>query len=362
MKKSILIITVLFSLILSSCEKDTPDELNPVGISLDGYTIQLLDFINSNEGWIFVSVNGQQNSHKLIHSTDGFTNYTVVNENIPRFRKMKFIDNNIGYGISWDGSDKTYYTNDGGVTWQNFIIPADYQEGGYSLDITYNDTYFVMPYKKENSSFVMIAGIRFFNRTDFSFNHKVLFNTEPVELYGGASGTESYYSSAYVTNSGKVCITGVYKPDDSFGYEEKSFGAYSTDGNTLTTVEIADKYQKPERTLFTSNNIGYYTMKDDANLYKTTNSGETWSSVYTFNTKSKYKSISFSDDENGAILVGKTELYITKDGGDTFKSASLNDEIVEINQVDCVDNSIYISAISMTADYIPVQKLIKISN
>lgn len=361
--KAFAIILVLF---LSACEKDstgtdTPDVVNSDGITLSGYTIQVLDFISADEGWIFVSENGQQYSYKLIHSTNGFANYTVINDSIPRFRKMKFINNQVGYGISWDGSDKTYYTNDGGVTWQNFVIPASSQEGSESYDITYNDTYFVMPYKKENTNFDMVAGIRFFNRSDFSFDHKVIFNTELGELYGGASGTETHYSSVHVANSGKTCFTGIYKDDGNFGYLDTSFAAYSTNGTTITLTDIVDQYHVPERTLFTSDNIGYFTLEDDANLYKTTNGGETWAAIYTFSEASKYKTISFSDDNNGAILLGSSELYITSDGGLTFTSSSVNGDYVEINQVDCVDNCIWISAISLSGG-ISEQKLIKISN
>ena len=102
-------------------------------------------------------------------------------------------------------------------------------------------------------------------------------------------------------------------------------------------------------------------MKDEASLYKTTNGGEAWAPVYTFAEASKYKSISFADNDNGALLIGVTALYITNDGGITFESSPLNDKLVEINQVDCVDNCIWISAISMS-DGIPEQKLIKINN
>jgi hypothetical protein len=215
-----------------------------------------------------------------------------------------------------------------------------------------------MPYKKENSSFKMEAGIRFFKRSDFSFDHKILFDNE-IELYGGASGTETFYSSVHVANSGKVCFTGVSIDDGSFGYVDKSYGAYSANGSTLTVVEILGKHQDPERTCFTSDNIGYYTMEDDANLYKTINGGETWTSVYTFAEASRYKRISFSDDDNGVVLLGLSEIYITNDGGLTFESSPLNDELAEINQVDCVDECIWISAISLDGS-IPTQNLIKI--
>jgi photosystem II stability/assembly factor-like uncharacterized protein len=366
MKNLLKVLALILIVSFTACKKDStatdsPVVVNSAEITLQGYTIQLLDFISADEGWIFVSENGQQYSYKLIHSTDGFANYTVINNSIPRFRKMKFIDNQIGYGISWDGSDKTYYTNDGGVTWQNFVIPAASQEGSESYDITYNDTYFVMPYKKENSSYDMVAGIRFFKRSDFSFDHKVLFDTEAGELYGGASGIDAYYSSVYVANSGHVCFTGIYKDDGSFGYEDTSYVANSTNGSTITLVEIVNKYHKPERTFFTSDSIGYYTMDDDANLYKTTNGGETWTSVYTFTDASKYKTISFSDNNNGAVLLGVSELYITNNGGITFESSSLNSELAEINQVVCVDNCIWISAIKLSGS-IPEQKLIKITN
>ena len=357
LKTLALIIIISFN----SCKKDSPETSGADGITFDSYTIQLLDFISSSEGWIFVEENGQQDSYKLLHSTDGFENYTVICENIPRFRKMKFIDNKVGYGISWDGSDKTYYTNDGGATWQNFTIPANDQEGSESYDITYNDTYFVMPYKKENSSYQLVAGIRFFKRSDFTFDHKVLFDTEAGKLYGGSSGTDTHYSSVHVANSGNVCFTGVFKVVASED-EDKSYGGYSTDGANLTLVEIFGKKQKPERTFFSSDNTGFYTMEDDANLYKTTNGGETWTSAYTFDDASKYKKISFADDNNGAVLVGKTKLYITKDGGATFESSSINGKYTEINEVDFVDaGNIFVSVISVD-DGISKQKLLKISN
>jgi len=59
-----------------------------------------MSFINATEGWMFVSVNGENNVYEMIHSSDGFQNYSVVNEDCPHFRKLQFTDSNVGIGIS----------------------------------------------------------------------------------------------------------------------------------------------------------------------------------------------------------------------------------------------------------------------
>lgn len=357
MKKLSLLMVLLMLFLMASCSEDNNNNESEA-VSLSGYTILQMDFINANEGWILASVNGQNKEYKLLHSSDGFLNYSVISDAPPRFRKLKFIDKNIGYGISWDGSNTLFYTKDGGKNWINFSLPTDSYMDGY--DITYNDNYFVVPLKRENpNTFLMQTSIRYYNR-DFTYSHEILFDNPGVELVGGSSGTDQHYSSVHLSNDNKVSFTGVYKQKDAMEYVEKSYAAYSDDATTLNLIEvITDSKKSPERTQFTSDKVGYFTLDGDGGLYKTIDSGETWNKVYTFENKTMYKVISFANDKDGAIL--GDALYLTKDGGESFHKYEV-DKSSSIEDVVYVDSkNIYIVLMEFQ-DGIMEQKLMKISD
>lgn len=112
--------------------------------------------------------------------------------------------------------------------------------------------------------------------------------------------------------------------------------------------------------MFTSAGVGYYTLKDDANLYRTGNRGISWCSVHTFDEVTSYKQVSFADNNNGAVLCG-SKLYLTHDGGQSFYQSSSIDNIYNmVEEVVCVDN-IFLSDIDVT-DGISQQKLLKIKD
>ncbi|MRT93140.1 hypothetical protein [Ancylomarina sp. 16SWW S1-10-2] len=364
MKKIFYITALLLSVIsigLISCDKDNSDpDLDPVNkestIKFSEYGILEMSFINANEGWLFVSVNGGYQEYKLLHSTDGFQNYSIVSETCPRFRKIKFIDSNNGIGISWDGADRNFYTTDGGVTWQNFIGDGD-------GDITYNSTYFVMPYTYEESDFLMRIGACFYNKSDFQFHHKTTFSTPKAELFGGSSGSDQHYSSVHLSENGALSFTGVYMQDDVIFDVNSSFTAYCSNETTLSTSLLANTKKSPERTEFPTDEVGYFSLADDSNLYKTIDKGETWNAVYTFDDPGSYIKISFADENNGAVLNG-TQLFLTNDGGQTFHESAVIDEDYDVaGEIDYVDrNNIYLSVLSLTGGSYFEQLLIKIGD
>lgn len=357
MKKLSFILVVAIA-ILTSCNKKINTDDN--AITLSGYGIQQMDFIDGNEGWILASVNGQNNVYKLLHSTDGFSNFSVINEAAPRFRKLKFIDDNIGFGISWDGGNPFYYTTDGGTTWQNFIMPGEDNIGG--TDIVYNDKYFMIPFKKENpDTYLLMAGIHYFNRNDFQFVKDDIFdkNGEEASLYSGASGSDQHYSSLHISSTGKICFTGVTKQIDVMQDADTSYNACWDNGTIFSLVEISNTNSAPERTFFTSDNVAYYSLEDDSKLYKTTDGGITWKPIFDFE-DTNYKKISFSDDNNGAVVCGH-KLFLTTDGGLSFHTNSdlENNSIEEVSYVD--NKNIFVFYIDASDGFYD-QKLIKITD
>jgi len=107
-------------------------------------------------------------------------------------------------------------------------------DGSESYNITYNDSYFAMPYKKEKANYLMLIGVRFFNRSDFKLHHKTLFDTEDAELYGGSSGSDQHYSSLKLFASGEMCFTGVYKQQDAISDIDKSNTTFVTNLSSIT--------------------------------------------------------------------------------------------------------------------------------
>ncbi len=310
-----LILIILIGLSLFSCKKDeSSDEDNIAGITLENIHPEYMNFINENEGWIY----GQDHNGKniLLHSTDGFQHHNIVNNDMQDIINMKFIDNNVGFADTY--YDNNLYTFDGGASWHGFQNPPAENYGWMS----YNSTYFMVPlFDYDANTGHQYVGVMFYNRSDASYSHIVEYKNIDALTYHGSTGGDIHQTSVHVGNNGKTCLMGEYQDDANF--QSHIYSVFATNVNDAQQTEMPGNHA-PERLDFPSDNVGYYTQKDDEHLYKTSNSGQTWTSVYSFsNQANDYKQLSFSTEDKGAVLVGD-QLFFTTDGGQSFEKYNLN--------------------------------------
>ena len=356
MKNFTTVIILIFSMIFSSCKKDDSqkDDKNTSLLTFEQVQPKLMSFINENEGWIYVN-EFNTNKNKLFHSTDGFQHYTTINSDMPNFIKITFINAQVGFGDTY--YENNYFTLDGGVTWTAFQNPPLENYGW----MTYNSNYFITPiFDYDNVSGHQYVGMAFYNRTDGSYSHKVEYTSTAVSTYHGSTGGNIHQSSVHVTDNGTVAFMGIDQDDANFN--EHIYSGFSTNTTSLSITEISGAHS-PERLEFPSGNVGYYSQKDDNKLLKTTNGGQSWSTIYTFSA-SHYKKLSFASETHGAVLVGG-ELFFTSNGGQDFEKYQLDIGNYSYAGFVCADypvnNTAYAIAGFVDNSAIATYKLIKIN-
>jgi hypothetical protein len=311
--KHLLFLALIFSITLNSCKKDEEKEKDETALlTFENLQPEYMSFVNENEGWIYVTDN--TNTHKLLHSTDGFQHYTTINSDMPNFIKITFINANVGFGDTY--YDNNYFTLDGGVTWTAFNNPPLENYGWMS----YNNNYFMTPIFDYNANVNhQYVGVAFYNLSDGSYSHKIEYPLTAVSTYHGSTGGNIHQSSVHVTDNGTVAFAGIDYDDTNFNTH--IYTGFSTNTSDLNITEMSGSHS-PERLAFPSDNVGYYTQKNDGKLFKTTNGGQTWSSIHDFSS-SYYKELFFASETHGAVLVGD-EIYFTNDGGQNFSKYDLN--------------------------------------
>lgn len=99
-------------------------------------TIYSFFFLNQNVGYIDISF--PNTSAGLFKTVDGGESWTKISSDYRR-KKMKFLDNNIGFAIRELGNDKLFKTTDGGVNW-TMILDDGYPTGITAFDFL-NENY-----------------------------------------------------------------------------------------------------------------------------------------------------------------------------------------------------------------------------
>lgn len=90
-----------------------------------------VDFTDINTGYFFAH---GESPRKLYKTTNGGTDWDVVNETINWCEVLKFYDEN--FGIVYPSPNGIYKTTDGGASWEDITLPPDHRYWGDDIEFS----------------------------------------------------------------------------------------------------------------------------------------------------------------------------------------------------------------------------------
>jgi len=271
-----------FFLFESRIWKTTNGGLNWSTQTTDGANyLNNLYFLNANTGF----GSGGSFGGEIIKTTNGGASWNLIYTDSYAKHSMIFLNSLTGYSGSDQG--RMYKTTDGGNSW-NFVL----SDGG--IDV------YSLNFINATTGFGFGTGSVYIKTTDGGNNW---YESQPI----GASNSSQYFDAA-VTPSGTIHAAG-------------SLGAMvrSTNAGADFTFEpsVTDGYVSDIEFINTS--TGYaVTGFNHGDILKTTDAGSTWVSQVSTYTTSIY-GIAFTSAETG-YLAGSISLYKTTNGGTNWST------------------------------------------
>jgi photosystem II stability/assembly factor-like uncharacterized protein len=281
-----------------------------------------------NKDTIFI-VSGNTGSTKLFQSVNGGINWNIVNNDFV-IKSIDFISSKIAFATSYGG---VYKTKDGGKNWQNVYTPS----GGYSfiqvkfwndsIGYAYQDLGDLI--KTTNGGVTWSVSLHHPSgnlESIFFINSQTAFaGGEDGSMYRTDDGGNSWqYSNTNQTGYGQT-IYSIYFINQNNGFIVGHRGKIlkTTNGGTSWQA-YAPSYIEMRGLSFPTPSIGY--AASWYNLYKTTNSGQTWVSLpfslSDHNDRFQYLRF-FNKDTGIALADDPVQLYKTYNGGQSWQSISL---------------------------------------
>ncbi len=271
-----------------------PDQSSTGGLSkrnlLTGW------FFDANTGIAAGQTEVTQSGLKSVVSktTDGGLTWSIkdVNANAgSTIYDLYFINSTTGF-LCGGTNAKAYKTTDQGETWTELSSVPDY---------TYNSVYAFDANK-------IILG---------SLSRRIVKSTD-----GGASWTEEEITSA----NSNTTFTDIYFKDANTGYitGEPNFFGYSTDGGTTWTKSNSSSVRGQKAIVYDNGTV--WTCGDFQYLYKSSNNGVTWDSVYFRDNSNAYQPPSYfvnglGVNGNDLIAVGHFgQITTSNDGGVSWRN------------------------------------------
>jgi photosystem II stability/assembly factor-like uncharacterized protein len=242
-------------------------------ITLDG---QKLFFVNDNTGFIAGSISGVG---KIYKTTNGGLNYTLLNNNFGQnIFDIYFADTMHGY-VQYYAYQ--YYTSDGGTTWLNLGSVGNSSNFIYS--IYFNDIF---------TGYCVGTGGKIFKTTNSGMN----WIMKSYGYYGFLDGV-----SFININTGLVVSDG------------GSLLRTSNGGLNWNTINLGQNLWGLSSVSKVGTNIFYVSEYWDGKLYKSTDTGITWDTLYT--NGSSFIDLDFVNENTGFGICKYGEFLKTTNAG-----------------------------------------------
>lgn len=275
-------------------------------------------FVSDTEGWA-ASFSGT-----IIHTTDGGNSWTSQTSTISAYRKLLFLNNQIGFVGTVNGYEtwvggSLLKTLDGGQTWIN-LTNALTDTGRNQLADTGGTSICGMSHAGMNNIYAVGA---WFQPGHFMMSHDT-----------GQTWTYSYMgqvASALVECKFLDSLTGFISgmaADTSYGIILKT-----TDGGiTWRTVFKSNRGSEYVwKMQFLNNSLAYASIEslsgDSTLMAKTTDGGETWTEMLVNPFNINAEGIGFADSLHGWIGGYSYGTFATSDGGATWNYTNFGDNL-----------------------------------
>jgi len=265
--------------------------------SLSGVLYSLF-FLNANIGWaVGYMADGNEWFGAILKTTDGGESwFSQSNGTLNYLASVFFIDHNTGWIAGEQGT--ILKTTDGGDTWNS-------QTSGTTIDL--NSVCFI----DNNIGWT----IGHYSLGQGNYWSKVFKTTDGGTTWFPKLNTAGEFGSIFFIDTVNGWAAG-YKIDGS-----QAYGAVikTTDGGESWAVSNIGSYLNSIYML--DNNLGW-AVGDGGKIFKTENSGDSWTALHRDFIKTDLNAVDFIDDSKGWII-GTSSSFYTYDGGESWTSMNL---------------------------------------
>ena len=281
------------------------------------WNFKQIDFTDNVRGFALASVEEGQTEY-LIGTASGGSEWKRLSDTGVSFEKIDFIDSRTGFGYN---RASTYYTKDGGLSWDEVETPANTRGAyfsnrstGWAVVVVPGSGYQVMKTTDggENWSLSLKAAFESPIYGQISARGDQVY----VVLYGESGMNQTSYSLYASSNKGRNWNRVI---------AQETAGGGAAPGTGPAQSKTGPASGKPGNLELIGNNtaflLGYSPAAEKVAVGRSYNGGKQWGNLQAI---SGYDGeISFVSNKEGWLAVRGLEhssLYVTQDGGSTWQS------------------------------------------
>lgn len=275
------------------------------------WNFRQIEFPDNVHGWALASVGDGQAAY-LIRTADGGSTWARLTNGAVNFERVEFLDGSIGFGYS---RASTYYTRDGGESWNLVKTPANTRgaqftsrNNGWAAVVVPGSGYRVMHTADGGKSWNRMLSV---SAPEAGYGQIYAEGNQVYALlYGGFGMSQTSYSLYGSANAGGSWTRII---------AQETAGGGPAPGSGTAKVKKGPAAGTPGNLVLTGNTavlVGYQPAAEEVGVGLTRDNGKTWTNQPTV--PGFEGRISFTDPNHGWLAVkdmnGST-LYSTKDAG-----------------------------------------------